>query len=142
LKKAVFVVSIILSIIMTLNVVSIAFAAAKTPNLWIHIFPSEDAGNQALEDGTIDISAWPLSREWVARWTPMLQTVQLESYVELGMYQIDLNNQRWPTGDSGSKFYNSSRSQSVMAAEFRKALSIREKASEEPTSYIGRARAF
>jgi len=122
LKKAVFVVSVVLSLIVTMNVVSMAFAAAKTPNLWIHVFPSEDAGNQALEDGTIDISAWPLSREWVDRWTPMLQTVQLESYVELGMYQIDLNNQRWPTGDSGSKFYNSSRSQSVMAAEFRKAI--------------------
>lgn len=122
LKKAVFVVSVVLSLIVTMNVVSMAFAAAKTPNLWIHVFPSEDAGNQALEDGTIDISAWPLSREWVARWTPMLQTVQMESYVEPAVYQIDLNNQRWPTGDSGSKFYNSSRSQSVMAAEFRKAI--------------------
>jgi len=122
LKRATFVASVLFASMFGLSIVSVAFAAPKTPNLHIHVYLSDEDGNQALEDGIIDIAGWSLSKEWVNKWTLMFQTISMQSYDELNMFEIDLNSQRWPTGDSGSKFYDSARTQSVKAVEFRKAI--------------------
>jgi hypothetical protein len=52
----------------------------------------------------------------------MPDQIQLSDYVELGMYEIDINNQMWPTGDSNNKFYTPSSAESVKAVAFRQAV--------------------
>jgi ABC-type transport system substrate-binding protein len=88
----------------------------------IHIYTNPDTENAALQAGTIDINDWPLTKTWVDAWALMPEEIQLRDYVELGMMEIDINNQQWPTGDSGNKFFKLSSNQSVLGLEFRKAV--------------------
>jgi len=73
-----------------------------------------------LEDG-LDLYDSPLDSYWISRLAGNPKFT-LDVYAEMGMYEIDMNNQMWPTGDSGSRFYNPARPESVKALEFRKAI--------------------
>jgi hypothetical protein len=122
MKKLAFAISVILVAFMTFGLVSAVFAVARTPDLKIHIYLAADPENQALQDGTIDLNDWPLTKDWVDTWALMPSTITLDDYTELGMMEIDINNQMWPTGDDTSKFYKLSSSKSVKSVEFRKAV--------------------
>jgi peptide/nickel transport system substrate-binding protein len=88
----------------------------------IHIYTDPDTQNGALEAGTIDLNDWPLTKYWVDRWALMPTVITLDDYTELGMMEIDINNQAWPTGDSNNKFYTPASAQSNKSVEFRKAV--------------------
>jgi len=122
MKEKTFVISVFLVCLMALGMAATVYGAAQTPNMLIHIFLSPDPENQALEMGTIDFNDWPLAKDWIDRWALMPETVTMRDYVELGMMEIDINNQKWPTGSSTSKFYSTSDTQSVKSVYFRKAV--------------------
>jgi len=122
MKKITFAVSVILVAFMTFELVASAFAAAQSATMQIHIYFHPDIQNAALELGTIDINDWPLTKDWIDKWALLPDDINLRDYTELGMMEVDINHQMWPTGDSGSKFYSASRPESVKAVEFRKAV--------------------
>jgi ABC-type transport system substrate-binding protein len=122
MKEITFALSVILVAFMTFGLVSAVFAAAQTPSMQIHIYLDPDTENTALQNGEIDINDWPLTKDWIDAWALMPTIMNLRDYVELGMMEIDMNNQQWPTGDSNSKFYTASRPESVKSVEFRKAV--------------------
>lgn len=122
MKEKTFVASVILAALLAFSVVSMVFAAAQTPNMSIHIFTHPDPENAALEEGTIDINDWPLAKGWIDRWALMPDIITMRDYVELGMMEIDINNQKWPTGSSTSKFYSDTDVQSVRSVYMRKAI--------------------
>ena len=109
---------------MAFGMISIAFAASgpRTPDMEIRIYLNPDTENADLQAGVLDINDWPLTEAWVDAWALMPDQIQLRGYVELGMYEIDMNNQMWPTGDSNNKFYTLSSIQSNESFEFRKAV--------------------
>jgi len=124
-----FVLAVILATFMAFGMISIAFAdnyGPKTSQLEIHIFLNPDTENQALETGTgpdaIDINDWPLTKDWIDKWALIPDQVTLRDYVELGMMEVDMYDQAWPTGDPGSKFYDAGRIESTKSVEFRKAV--------------------
>ena len=121
-EEKAFIVSVLLVGLMALGMVSAVHAAARTPNITIHIFLHPDPENSALEAGTLDLNDWPLAKEWVDRWALMPEKVTMRDYVELGMMEIDINNQKWPTGSETSKFYSDTDEQSWRSVYFRKAV--------------------
>jgi ABC-type transport system substrate-binding protein len=124
MNKKAFALTIILAIFMAFGMISTAFALSgpRTLNMEIHIYTNPDTENAALQAGDIDINDWPLTKTWVDAWALMPDQIQLRDYVELGMMEIDINNQQWPTGDSNNKFFKLSSQQSVKGLEFRKAV--------------------
>ena len=69
----------------------------KVDELLIKIYFAPDPQAMALRAGEIDIVDWPLPAAWVEEFKKIPEEIVLAPYVELGMYQIDINNQRWPT---------------------------------------------
>jgi ABC-type transport system substrate-binding protein len=65
--------------------------------LYEHIYLNPDAENEALEAGDIDMIDWPLTKEWIDRWTGDPDIV-LRNYAEIGLNILDMNCQLWPTG--------------------------------------------
>jgi len=127
-----FVIAVILATFLAFGMISIAFATTyygpNTPNMEIHIYLNPDVENQDLETGTagnaVDINDWPLGKEWVDKWALMPEKITLRDYVELGMMEIDIYHQVWPTGDSNNKFYDPLSTQSIKSVEFRKAVAM------------------
>ncbi len=124
MNKKAFVIVVILASLMAFGLVSIAFAAngPKTSKMEIHIYDNPDTENAALQTGVLDINDWPLTKTWIDAWALMPAQVKLDSYVELGMMEIDINNQAWPTGDPANKFYKLSAIQSNQSLAFRQAV--------------------
>jgi len=122
MRKKVFVLSVLLTFTLACGIIPYAFAVAKTPNMQIHIYLTQDAGNADLESGILDIIGWPLTKDWIDKWAQMPSTITMKGYVELGMTEIDLNNQMWPTGCPIHKFYTPSCQRCLKACEFRKAI--------------------
>jgi len=54
----------------------------------------------ALEAGEIDIVDWPMTKTWVDKFAANPNIV-LASYAEVGSFEYDIYNQRWPTGCDG-----------------------------------------
>ncbi|MHA1710503.1 MAG: ABC transporter substrate-binding protein [Candidatus Freyarchaeota archaeon] len=97
--------SLVLALMITLTIALIPTVASpeekrgpRTDNLLIHIFYDPTTENWALDKGEIDINDWPLSKEWVDRWVGRPEEITMRSFAEIGMMEIDINNQRWPTG--------------------------------------------
>lgn len=122
MREKTFVIAVLLACLMALGTAATVYGAAQTPNMLIHIYLSPDPENQALEMGTIDFNDWPLAKDWIDRWALMPDVITMRDYVELGMMQIDINNQKWPTGSQTSKFYSPTDTQSVKSVYFRKAV--------------------
>lgn len=122
MKEKTLVVSVLIVGLTALGMISGVYAAARTPYLQIRIFLHPDPENHALEACTLDINDWPLAKEWVDRWSLMPGLITLRDYVELGMMEIDINNQRWPTGSETRKFYDPVDVQSNKSVYFRKAI--------------------
>lgn len=118
------VISVILVSLMAFGAVPMVFAVAKTPDLQMHVFLHPDPQNQALEDGTLDINDWPLTKEWIDKWALMPDDITLRGYVEMGMMEIDMNHQMWPTGSGTkpTKYYDAADTQCLQSANFRKAV--------------------
>jgi peptide/nickel transport system substrate-binding protein len=98
-------------------------AGPKTGTLLIHIYYNPDVENADLDPsvGKLDINDWPLSSDWIAKWSKVPDKITLRSYTEIGMMQFDLNNQQWPTGWPG--FFNPSGDPHYNASlHFRKAI--------------------
>jgi len=94
----------------------------KASNLIIHIYLNPDAENQDIDAGIIDINDWPLAKEWVDRWA-LNPDITMRSYIDIGQYEIDINHQRWPTGDDDHKYFDETCPRCLAAREFRKAIS-------------------
>ena len=110
-----------------------------TPNMLIHIYNTDDLEFRAFQIDTgaeaIDFVDWPLTRDRIDLWqTPAYSSyIQLKDYSEIGLYKIDLNNQRWPTGNtlpriwdeesaSYKHYYDATNPIDVKATEFRQAI--------------------
>jgi ABC-type transport system substrate-binding protein len=127
MKKIAFVLTVILAAFMAFGLISIAFAdnfGPRTQKMEIRIYANPDPENRDLESGVLDLNDWPLTKDWVDKWALLPDQLVLDGYVELGMMEIDMFNQKWPTGDSNNRFYNVSSQQSVKAVEFRKAVTM------------------
>jgi len=64
--------------------------------LLIKIYMNPEAEALALKAGEIDLMDWPLPSEKVEEFKA-LKDVMLHEFVDLGMFELDINNQRWPT---------------------------------------------
>jgi hypothetical protein len=74
-----------------------------------------------LENGSLDIWGEPLRFDEIKRLIGNPE-VTLASHVDLGMVELDMNNQMWPTGDPNNKFYKPSSVQANQSLMFRRAV--------------------
>jgi ABC-type transport system substrate-binding protein len=93
----------------------------KTPTVVIHIYLNPDAENQDIDAGIIDINDWPLDKEWIDKWVAR-PDLTMKSFTDLGMYEIDINHQMWPTGDPAHETFDETCPRCLAAREFRKAV--------------------
>jgi ABC-type transport system substrate-binding protein len=126
MKKIAFVLTVILATFIAFGLVTTVFADSgpRTPKMLIRIYANPDPENRDLESGVLDLNDWPLTKDWIDKWALLPDDLVLDGYVELGMMEIDMFNQKWPTGDSNNRFYNASIQQSVKSVEFRKAVTM------------------
>jgi len=113
---------LLLGILLVSAVPVFAQSGPKTPYMQIHIYLHPDPENMDLEAGVLDINDWPLSKEWVDKWALMPDEIALRDYVEMGMMEIDMNNQQWPTGCPDHKFFDPTCEWCQKALAFRKAV--------------------
>jgi len=59
----------------------------------------------ALEAGEIDITDWPMTKTWIDRFA-VNPDIVLTDFSEVGSYEYDINNQRWPTGNGEPAEYD------------------------------------
>lgn len=118
-----FAISVALLVMLCFGSTSV-FAAngPKTAGMQIHVYLHPDPCNADLELGILDINDWPLAKEWIDEWALMPTQLTLRDYVDLGMYEVDINNQRWPTGCDEHKFYTSGHVKCDKSVLFRKAI--------------------
>ena len=117
-----FAISVAFIVVLCLGYLAPVYAASgpKTAHIEIHIYLNPDATNADMEKGVLDINDWPLTKEWIDKWALMPDKLQLRDYVELGMMEVDINNQRWPTGCPDHKFYDATDLKCLRAEMFRK----------------------
>jgi len=111
----------------------------KTPTLLIHIYDTDVAEFEAfqsnIDENAIDLLDWPLPKDKVDLWqTPAYAgTIELRDYSDVGIYEVDINSQRWPTGNtlprvwdelsvSYKHYYDETNPVDVKAKEFRKGI--------------------
>jgi hypothetical protein len=125
MRRKLVILSTVLICVLEFSLVSV-FAASgpKTANMEIHIYDYSYQVNQDLEAGVIDINDQPLTKPWIDKWAQMPDQIAMDSYDELGMAEIDMNNQMWPTGDPYNKFYKLSSIQSNQSLAFRQAVAF------------------
>ena len=73
----------------------------RTSNMHISIFLDPDTENMALEGCEVDINDWPLAKYWIDKWA-VNPAIVMRDYSEIGMFEIDINNEMWPTGVPGA----------------------------------------
>ncbi len=97
-----------------------------------NIYLNPDDENLALHYCEIDINDWPLSKDWIDTWIDD-PVITLSGYAAIDDFQVDINNQRWPTGvtvpreldpwsGTWKHYYGTNLIWDVRAAEFRKAI--------------------
>ena len=124
-KKTISLAMIIISLLALtsfVNPVSAQLYGPKTPTVVIHIYLNPDAENQDIDAGIIDINDWPLDKEWIDKWVKR-PDLTMKSFTDLGMYEIDINHQKWPTGDEAHKHFDETCPRCLAAREFRRAVS-------------------
>lgn len=108
----------------------------RTGNFLIHVYLNEVAEFNAFETSTgsdaLDWVDWPLTPDKVAAYLTN-PAIQLRDYSDIGLYEVDVNNQRWPTGNAAPRTLDSAtgtykhwygtNAWDDEAAEFRKAIS-------------------
>jgi len=131
------VVSMLASTFMAMPV--LAANGPKMPDLLVHIYLSDVAEFEAFQSNTgadaLDLLDWPLPKDKVDLWqTPAYaDIIELRDYSDIGIYEVDINSQRWPTGvsepreydaasDSYKHYYDAGNVWDVKAKEFRKGL--------------------
>jgi peptide/nickel transport system substrate-binding protein len=109
------------SIAMMLLAIPAAVTAAgpRTGTMLIHIYYNPDMENADLPS-TLDINDWPLTSDWIAKWSKAGSGVTLQEYKENGLMEFDMNNQEWPTGWPG--MYDPLDPRMAAATHFRKAI--------------------
>ena len=85
--------------------VYVLYLRQKTAELLIHVYLNPDAENFDLEAGQLDINDWPLEKYWIDRWTGN-PDIQMMGYSALDDFDLDMNNQRWPTGVTELRGYD------------------------------------
>jgi ABC-type transport system substrate-binding protein len=91
----------------------------KTDTLLIHIYYNPDVENADLPT-VLDINDWPLSSDWISKYSKPGSGVTLREYTEMGMMEFDMNNQMWPTGWPGN--FDALDPHMSAAVHFRKAI--------------------
>lgn len=109
------------ALISILTVPIFAQGGPRTPNFEIHIYLNPDLENQDLDVGILDIIDWPLAKTWIETWKGD-PDITMRSYAELGSFQFDMNNQKWPTGCGTHKFFDDTCPRCLAAREFRRAI--------------------
>jgi len=80
----------------------------KTPNMLIHIYSDPTAEFSAFEACDIDIVDWPLTAQLTKKWSdsPYNTYIKMHHYNAFDDFDLDLNNQRWPTGVTEPRTYD------------------------------------
>jgi len=111
----------------------------KTGKFLIHIFNTDTAEFAAFESSTgadaLDYVDWPLPKDKVDLWQtpPYNSYIELKDYSDIGLYEVDINNQRWPTGVTEPRtldpatgtykhWFGTNEPWDTKAAEFRKGI--------------------
>jgi len=122
-----------------------AFAAGpNTTNLTIKIYYDPTTESWALDKKEIDMNDWPLSKEFIDRWSSPTSGINLDSYAEIGKMEFDINNQRWPTGGvsitpAGTftpHYFDPTNQWDVKALSFRRALAYLTNKPKYITDYL------
>jgi len=89
-----------------------AQSGPKTPTLLIHIYQTDVAEFEAFQSNTgadaIDLLDWPLPKDKVDLWQTdtYKDIIELRDYSDIGIYEVDINHQRWPTGVTEGREYD------------------------------------
>ena len=74
-----------------------------------------------LQNGSLDILSGSLRPDQISKLAGN-PNVTLASHLDLGMCELDMNNQKWPTGDPNNKFYKPETALANQSLEFRQAI--------------------
>ena len=110
-KSMVFSTVMLLLLLSTCLVAVVEAGGPNTASMLVHLGATEND----LQTCSIDIYGNPIG------WSPN-PNIQYKDYVELGMHEIDMNNQKWPTGCPIHKFYDKLCPRCRSAMNFRKAI--------------------
>lgn len=122
-----------------------AFASGPTTaNLLIKIYYDPTTESWALDKGEIDVNDWPLTKEFIDRWSAAGSGVTLDSYAGIDKMEFDINNQRWPTGGVTvtpatsfiPHYFDAGNSWDVKAWMFRRALAYLTNKPSYITNYL------
>jgi hypothetical protein len=112
--------SLALCTIIVLPVTIVPVKATNGPyvsKLFIKNYGAMEPESEALQSGEIDLTDWPLSKTYIDKWTlgpdgipgtgdelvyngvdPSTDQIRLDDYSEIGSFEYDIYNQKWPTG--------------------------------------------
>lgn len=106
-----------LSTVLILVLIASASASPNAPNSsTLNLYLC----NGITNFGQLDILGYSLTENEISSLSPY-SPVQ-DSYVGLEMYQLAMNNQKWPTGDPNNQFYKLSSIQANQSIAFRQAI--------------------
>jgi len=130
-EKGAVLLSVSMISVLLLQTVCCAFAGGPvTQDMLIPIFPNAEEMFRALDVGDIDIVDWPLSKYWINQWTNRFD-ITMDGYAALDNFQIDMNNQWWPTGPNDpshqypgpwNTFFDPDGTRDLAAWHFRRAI--------------------
>jgi len=130
-EKGAVLLSVSMISVLLLQTVCCAFAGGPvTQDMLIPIFPNAEEMFGALDVGDIDIVDWPLPKYWIYQWSQR-PDITMDGYAPLDNFQIDMNNQWWPTGPNDpthqspgpwNTYFDPNRTRDLAAWHFRRAI--------------------
>jgi len=110
-----------LSTVLILVLIASASAYANAPNSsTLNLWLNDSTANFGWPLRGRDILGYPLTENEISSLSPY-SPVQ-DSYVGLEIYQLAMNNQKWPTGDPNNQFYKLSSIRANQSVAFRQAI--------------------
>ena len=116
-----------------------------TANMLDRIYANAGLTEAALATGAIDLNDEPLSSTSILAWAGN-PAITMDGYAAIDKFQVDLNNQWWPTGPNdpahtspGPKntFFNPSGVRDVAALHFRRAVAHLANKAKYATAFMG-----
>lgn len=76
----------------------------------IHVFARDTAESTAFQTNTgagsaLDFTDWSLDAATIGKWQT-IPAITEKAYSDIGIYEIDMNNQRWPLGVTENRTYD------------------------------------
>jgi hypothetical protein len=99
--------SVFASMLLMSTQITPAFAqyGPRADELLIHVYLNPDAEFTDLQSGVLDITDWSLSKYWIDTFYGD-PNIEMLNYDEIGLFEVDINHQRWPTGVTSPRDYD------------------------------------